>query len=120
MIVYEYPKCSTCRKALQWLDENDVSYEKRHIVEETPDAAEIRRIHEKSGLPLKKLFNTSGKAYREQGLKDKVDTMDPEEAYELLSTNGMLMKRPLAVGEKDVTAGFREAEYESVWKNESK
>ena len=108
----EYPKCSTCRKAKKWLDENGISYEDRHIAEQNPKEQELRMWHEKSGLPLKKFVNTSGLLYRELKLKDRLPDMSEEEQYRLLSTDGMLVKRPLLVGEDFVLVGFREQEWE--------
>lgn len=112
MLFVEYPKCSTCKKAKKWLEEHEVSFTDRHIVEENPTKEELKKWHEKSGLPLKRFFNTSGMIYREQGLKDKIPTMTEEEQYELLSTNGMLVKRPIVIGEDFVLVGFKEKEWE--------
>ena len=99
MLFLEYPKCSTCKKAKKWLDEQDISYEDRHIIEDNPTVEELKDWHERSGLPLKRFFNTSGMKYRELGLKDKLPEMSEEEQYELLATDGMLVKRPLVVGD---------------------
>lgn len=113
MILFlEYPKCSTCRKAKKWLDENGVEYTDRHIVEQNPSVEELKMWHEKSGLPLKKFVNTSGMRYRELNLKDRLPQMSEEEQYELLSSDGMLVKRPLVVGEEFVLTGFKESEWE--------
>lgn len=113
MILFlEYPKCSTCRKAKKWLDENGVEYTDRHIVEQNPSVEELKMWHEKSGLPLKKFVNTSGMRYRELNLKDRLPQMSEEEQYELLSSDGMLVKRPLVVGEEFVLTGFEESEWE--------
>ncbi|MCI5597343.1 MAG: arsenate reductase family protein [Lachnospiraceae bacterium] len=112
VLFVEYPKCTTCKKAKKWLDENQVSYTDRHIAEENPTKEELQQWHQKSGLPLKRFFNTSGMIYREQGLKDKIPTMTEEAQYELLSTNGMLVKRPIVVGEDFVLVGFKEKEWE--------
>ena len=112
MLVLVYRKCSTCLKALKWLDEHGVKYEERPIVEENPTCEELKEWHAKSGLPLKKFFNTSGLLYKEMGLKDKLPEMTQEEQYKLLATNGMLVKRPLVVGEDFVMTGFREKEWE--------
>jgi arsenate reductase len=98
------------------LDENQVSYEDRHIVENNPTSEELKEWHEKSGLPLKKFFNTSGMIYREQGLKDKIPTMTEEEQYALLATNGMIVKRPLVIGDDFVLVGFKEKEWEEKLK----
>lgn len=110
--VLEYPKCSTCKKAKKWLDEQGISYEDRHIIEDNPTVKELKDWHERSGLPLKRFFNTSGMKYRELGLKDKLPEMSEEEQYELLATDGMLVKRPLVVGDDFVLIGFKEA----LWK----
>lgn len=106
-----YPKCSTCKKAKQWLDDNKIQYTQRHIVEDNPTYEELKEWYKKSGLPLKKFFNTSGKLYKETKLKDKLPDMSEDEQIELLATNGMLVKRPLIVGEDMVLVGFREAEW---------
>lgn len=107
-----YPKCSTCKKAEKWLKEHDVEYTLRHIAEENPTVEELKEWHKKSGLPLKRFFNTSGMLYRENNIKDKLPNMTEEEQYELLATNGMLVKRPILVGEDFVLVGFKEKEYE--------
>ena len=117
MILFlEYPKCSTCRKAKKWLDENGVEYTDRHIVDQNPSVDELKMWHEKSGLPLKKFVNTSGMRYRELNLKDRLPQMSEEEQYELLSSDGMLVKRPLVVGEEFVLTGFKESEWEEKLK----
>lgn len=108
----EYPKCSTCQKAKKWLNEQGIEYEARHIVEENPTADEIKEWYHRSGLPLKRFFNTSGMIYRELELKDKLAHMSEEEQFELLATNGMLVKRPLLVGDDFVVLGFKEKEWE--------
>ena len=107
-----YPKCSTCRKAKKWLDEHNAEYTERHIADEKPTYDELKEWHEKSGLPLKKFFNTSGMLYKEMGLKDQLPGMSEEEQLKLLATNGMLVKRPLVVGDDFVLTGFREKEWE--------
>lgn len=112
VLFVEYPKCTTCKRAKKWLEENQVLSIDRHIAEDNPTKEELIKWHEKSGLPLKKFFNTSGMIYREQGLKDKIPTMTEEEQYELLSTNGMLVKRPIIVGDDFVLVGFKEKEWE--------
>ena len=112
MLFLEYPKFSTCKKAKKWLDEQDISYEDRHVIEDNPTVEELKDWHERSGLPLKRFFNTSGMKYRELGLKDKLPEMSEEEQYELLATDGMLVKRPLVVGDDFVLIGFKEA----LWK----
>lgn len=116
MLVLVYRKCSTCIKALKWLEENGVKFEERPIVEENPTYEELKEWYEKSGLPLKKFFNTSGLMYKDMGLKDKLPTMSEEEQLQLLSTNGMLVKRPLVVGDDFVLTGFRENEWERLKK----
>ena len=110
--VLVYRKCSTCIKALKWLDENKVNYEERPIVEENPTFEELKAWYAKSGLPLKRFFNTSGLVYKDLGLKDKLPTMSEEEQLKLLATNGKLVKRPLVVGEDFVLTGFKEAEWQ--------
>ncbi len=108
MLFLEYPKCTTCKKAKKWLDEHGVSYEDRDIKLENPSADEMKHFHQLSGMPLKKFFNTSGILYKEMQLKDKLPTMTEEEQYELLATDGMLVKRPLVVGDDFVLIGFKE------------
>lgn len=112
MLFVQYPKCSTCRKAKNWLDEHDIEYESRHIVEDNPKADELQKWHEISGLPLKRFFNTSGMKYRELKLKDKLPDMDNQEKYDLLATDGMLVKRPVVVGDDFVLVGFKVKEWE--------
>ena len=107
-----YPKCTTCKKAQNWLDENKIDYSLRNIKEEKPSACELRAWHEKSGLPLKKFFNTSGMLYRQLELKTKLPDMSEDEQLSLLSSDGMLVKRPLLVGENFVLVGFKE----TAWK----
>ena len=111
MLVLVYRKCSICIKALKWLDTNGVEYVERPIVEENPTYEELKEWYEKSGLPLKKFFNTSGVLYKEMQLKDKLPTMSEEEQLKLLATDGKLLKRPLVVGDDFVLTGFREAEW---------
>lgn len=111
MLLIEYPKCTTCQKAKKWLEENHIAYTERHIVENNPSYDELKEWHEKSGLPLKKFFNTSGLLYKELQLKDKLTTMSEEEQLQLLASNGMLVKRPLIVGEELVLTGFKETEW---------
>lgn len=105
----EYPKCSTCKKAKKWLDEHGIEYKDRHIVEENPTADELKAWQEMSGFPLKKFFNTSGMLYKEQNLKEKLPLLSEEEQFELLASNGMLVKRPLVIGKDNVLVGFKEA-----------
>ena len=111
MLFIHYPKCSTCQKAKKWLDEHNLVYTERHIVEENPQYAELKAWYQQSGLPLKKFFNTSGLLYKEMQLKDKLPTMSEEEQLQLLATNGMLVKRPIIVAEDIVLVGFKEAEW---------
>lgn len=114
MLFIHYPKCTTCKRAKKWLDDRGVSYTERHIVEDNPTAEELKDWHEKSGLPLKRFFNTSGMKYRELGLKDKLKDMSEEEQYKLLSSDGMLVKRPLVIYDDGVLAGFKEKEWEEA------
>ena len=112
MLFVNYPKCSTCRKAKKWLDENNIEYESRHIIEDNPAASELREWWEISGLPLKRFFNTSGMKYRELKLKDKLPDMSEDEQLDLLATDGMLVKRPILVGDDVVLVGFKVKEWE--------
>ena len=114
MLFLEYPKCSTCQKAKKWLDEHQITYEDRHIVENNPTFEELKDWYERSGLPLKKFFNTSGMLYKEMKLKDKLPEMSEEEQLKLLATNGMLVKRPLIVDGDRVLTGFKMAEWEAL------
>ena len=111
MLVLVYRKCGTCQKALKWLEENKIEFDERPIVEENPTYEELKEWYKKSGLALKKFFNTSGLLYKELGLKDKLATMSEDEQLKLLATNGMLVKRPLVVGDDFVLTGFREKEW---------
>lgn len=113
---YWYPKCGTCRKAKKWLDEHGIAYEAVHIVENPPSKALLKDFYEKSGLPIKRLFNTSGQKYRELGLKDKIPEMSEEEALELLASDGMLIKRPILAGDVFAVFGFKEDAYEKLLK----
>ncbi len=112
MLVLVYRKCSTCIKALKWLEEHNVKFTERPIKEENPTYEELKMWHQRSGLPLKKFFNTSGLLYKEMELKDKLPQMSEDEQLRLLATNGMLVKRPLVVGEDYVLTGFKEKEWE--------
>ena len=112
MLFVQYPKCSTCRKAKKWLDEHNIDYDSRHIVEDNPSALEIEEWYAKSGLPLKRFFNTSGKIYRENKLKDKIPDMSEQEQFDVLATDGMLVKRPIVVGDDFVLVGFKVKEWE--------
>lgn len=114
ILVLQYPKCSNCKKALQWLEEHGVAFESRHIVEENPTVQELELWWKKSGLPLKKFFNTSGNLYKEQNLKDKLPQMSEQEQLELLATNGMLVKRPLVITEDMVLVGFKEDQWQQL------
>ena len=114
MLFLCYPKCSTCQKAKAWLDERGISYELRDIKTDNPTAEELTLWYRKSGLPLKKFFNTSGLQYKALGLKDKLPDMSEAEQLALLATDGMLVKRPLLVGDSFVLIGFRAAEWEAA------
>ena len=111
MLFICYPKCSTCQKAKKWLDEQGIEYTERHIAEENPTYDELKEWYRKSGLPLKKFFNTSGLIYKEMQLKEKLPARSEEEQLKLLATNGMLVKRPLIVNKDTVLVGFKEAEW---------
>lgn len=111
ILFLEYPKCSTCKKAKSFLTENNIAFTDRHIVEDNPTAAELKEWFAKSGLPLKRFFNTSGNVYKELKLKDKLPDMTEDEQFALLSQNGMLVKRPLIVGDGFVLTGFKEEEW---------
>ena len=114
MLFVEYPKCSTCKKARAWLDDHNVEFDSRHIVEDNPTIDELRLWHKMSDLPLRRMFNTSGMLYRDLQLKDKLPDMTEDEMYELLASNGMLVKRPLIVLDDTVLVGFREKEWAEV------
>lgn len=114
VLFVEYPACTTCKKAKKWLDERKVPYVDRHIKEQNPTAEELTKWHQKSGLPLKKFFNTSGLLYKEMQLKDRLPAMSEEEQIRLLASDGMLVKRPILVYGDRVLAGFREAEWETI------
>ena len=109
--VYCYSRCTTCRKALKWLDENQIAYETMDIREDHPDEDTLRGYYAMSGLPLKRFFNTSGIQYREQGLAKKLPAMSEDEQLALLASDGMLVKRPLLIGDGFVLTGFREEEW---------
>ena len=113
MLFIEYPKCTTCQKAKKWLDENKIEYEDRHIKENNPTYDELKKWYEQSGLPLKKFFNTSGLLYKSLGLKDKLQSMSEEEQLRLLASDGMLVKRPIIIGENVILTGFREKDWEA-------
>ena len=113
----EYPKCSTCKKAKKWLDDHEIRYDDRHIVENNPNKDELKEWLAKSNKPVRKFFNTSGRLYRELGLRDKLDSMSEDEQLEVLASDGMLIKRPLVVGDDFVLSGFREKEWERQFKS---
>lgn len=117
MLFVCYPKCTTCQKAKKWLDEHEISYEMRDIKEQNPTAGELREWHKKSGLELKKFFNTSGLLYKSMNLKEKLTDMTDDEKYELLASDGMLVKRPILVAGEKVVVGFKEVQYEDVTHN---
>ena len=114
MLFLCYPKCSTCQKAKKFLDEHGIAYEERNIKEQNPTADELRQWQQRGGLPLKKFFNTSGLQYKALGLKDKLSAMSEAEQIALLATDGMLVKRPLLIGDAFVLAGFRPADWEAA------
>jgi len=111
MLFVAYPRCSTCVKAQNWLDDNNIKYDFRHIKEENPTVEELKKWYKKSGLPLKKFFNTSGLIYKEMQLKDKLPMKGEDEQLKLLATNGMLVKRPLLIADDFVLVGFKEADW---------
>ena len=111
----EYPKCTTCKRAKKWLEENEIDFEDRHIVENNPTKEELKAFYAKSGLTINKFFNTSGIKYREMGLKDVVKTASEDELLELLSTDGMLVKRPLVVLDDKVLVGFKEDQWKEAF-----
>lgn len=112
MIVYQYPKCSTSKKALKWLDEHEIKYESINLKERNPGKSTLKEAYRKSGLSLKRFFNTSGLIYKELGLKDRLNEMSEEEQLELLASDGMLVKRPLLIDGSIVLVGFKETEWE--------
>ena len=111
MLVLCYPRCTTCQRAVKWLEEQGKTFTYRNIKDENPDLEELRQWHKISGLPLKKFFNTSGLQYKALGLKDKLPTMSEEEQLALLASDGMLVKRPMLVGDGFVLVGFKEADW---------
>lgn len=117
MLVLCYKNCSTCKKALKWLDENQIAYESREIKEDNPTKEELKEWYERSGFPLKKFFNTSGLLYKDMQLKDKLPCMSEEEQLELLASDGMLVKRPLVVDEDFILLGFKEKEWNEKLKD---
>ena len=116
MLFIEYPKCTTCQKAKRWLDENKINYTDRHIKEDNPTYDELKEWYEKSGLPLKRFFNTSVMLYKSMNLKDKLPDMSDEEQLRLLASDGMLVKRPLFVTDNAILTGFKEKEWEEKLK----
>ena len=114
MLFICYPKCTTCQKARKWLEANGISYTERNIKEQNPTAEELKQWHKASGLPLKRFFNTTGILSRDMGLKDKLKDMTEEEQICLLSSDGMLVKRPIAVTDETALVGFRESEWEKL------
>ncbi|MDE6698800.1 MAG: arsenate reductase family protein [Lachnospiraceae bacterium] len=114
MLFIYYPKCSTCQKAKKWLDEHNIEYEWRDIKEYKPSVEELREWHNRSGLEIKKFFNTSGLLYKSMNLKEKLPEMSDDEKIKLLASDGMLVKRPLLITDDKVLVGFREAAYEEL------
>ena len=112
--VYCYSRCSTCKKALKWLDDKNVEYKLIDIKEDNPDEKTLRQLYKKSGLPLKKFFNTSGQLYREMELSKKLPDMSEDEMFKLLASDGMLVKRPILITAKNVLIGFKEEEWEKA------
>jgi len=114
MIFVCYPKCTTCQRAKKWLEANNVAFEERNIKENNPTIEELKDWHKKSGLTLKKFFNTSGLKYKELKLKDKLPTMSEDEQYSLLASDGLLVKRPILVGDSFILVGFKEADWKAA------
>ena len=114
MLFIQYPPCSTCQKAKKWLDAHGLSYTERHIKEDNPTYEELKAWYQRSGMPLKKFFNTSGLLYKSMQLKDKLPTMTEEEQLRLLAKDGMLVKRPILVTDERILTGFRESEWEML------
>ena len=119
MIIYSHPKCTTCKKALKWLELHNILFEVKDIREEHPTSEELQVLFERSALPLTKVFNTNGELYRKLGLKDVIKTMETSKAMELLASDGMLIKRPLLVSDEAVFFGFKEEQYEQLLKGGS-
>lgn len=115
---YWYPKCGTCRKAKKWFDDQKIVYNEIHIVENPPSRQELAELYQQRGLELKKFFNTSGQKYRDLGLKDKIKHTSESDLLDLLSSDGMLIKRPIVTDGVKVTVGFKEEEFEQTWSNE--
>lgn len=116
VLFVEYPKCTTCKRAKKWLTENGIDFEDRDIKENNPSKEELKGWIDKSGLEIKKFFNTSGVLYREQGMKDKVKTLSEDELLDILASDGMMVKRPIVVTESSILVGFKEAEWEEKLK----
>ena len=116
MLFIQYPPCSTCKKAKAWLDEKGIAYTDRNIKEDNPTYEELKAWYERSGLPLKKFFNTSGLLYKSMNLKDKLPAMSEEEQLGLLATDGMLVKRPIIVTDRSILTGFKESDWEKLLK----
>lgn len=116
--IYHYPKCSTCRKAIAWLKAEGIDFVAKDIVSETPTAAQLKEIFTVGEVPLKKFFNTSGLKYRELGLKDRLANMTEDEQFEILASDGMLIKRPIVFDGKTVTFGFKESDFVENWKKD--
>lgn len=116
MLFIEYPKCTTCKKAKKWLDDNGIEYTDRHIKDENPTYEELKQWYQESGLPLKRFFNTSGLIYKSMGLKDKLPEISEDEQLKLLATDGMLVKRPLVIADNAILTGFKEKEWEEKLK----
>ena len=114
MLFVCYPKCTTCQKAKKWLESQGIAYTERNIAEENPTYAELKEWYKKSGLPLKRFFNTSGKLYKEMQLKDRIPNMSEDEQIELLASDGMLVKRPILVQNEKVLVGFKEKEWQEI------
>ena len=112
MIFIEYPKCSTCKKAKKWLDDHNIKYEDRHIIDNNPTFDELKEWYHKSNLDIKRFFNSSDMLYKEMNLKDKLPNMNEDQMLEILSTNGMLVKRPLIISDDVILTGFKEKEWE--------
>lgn len=116
MLAVCYPRCSTCKKAVKWFEDNNIEYTYRDIKTDNPSEDELRKWHAMSGLPLKRFFNTSGMLYKEMHLKDRLPEMSEDEQFSLLASDGLLVKRPIAVADGKVLVGFREAEWEAALK----
>lgn len=116
MLAVCYPRCGTCKKAVKWLEENNVEFTYRDIKTDNPSEEELRKWHAMSGLPLKKFFNTSGMLYKEMKLKDKLPEMSEDDMFRLLASDGLLVKRPIAVTSDTVLVGFKEAEWQTLLK----